>query len=85
MARRQRPERRESTPDSYISSGVVAAVLAGALAGVSGFDDGDPGIYIAVIGGVIAQVLLGIGIVAKGVEVGYRAAKSAEDGPTTPS
>lgn len=69
MARR---ERRESGPTDYIISGLVLAALGGALGGAAGFDT-TGGIIVAVFLGALGQICVGIGIVAKGVQVGNRA------------
>lgn len=69
MARR---ERRETTPASLIATGLVLTILTGFLAGAAGFDDGDAGWAIALVGGVVSQVLLWVGIIGKGVEMGMR-------------
>lgn len=64
-------ERRESTPSGFIWTGLVVAAVTGVLGAGAGLDE-PSGVIAVVIGGVISQVLLGIGIVAKGVEVANR-------------
>lgn len=65
-------ERREGTPNSYIWTGLVLAAVTGVLGGAAGLDE-PAGVMVVVIGAAISQVMLGIGIVAKGVELGTRA------------
>lgn len=63
--------RRQSTPNGYIWTGLVVAAVTGVLSGSAGLDEGR--VIALVIGGAISSVLLGIGIVAKGIEVADRA------------
>lgn len=76
MARR---ERRETTSGSLIGSGIVIAILTGMLAGMAGFDDGDAGVVVALVGGALAQILLLVGCIAKGVAIGNRESGQAND------
>ena len=62
---------RQETPGSYISSGVIMAVFAGGLSALFGMDT-TVGLLILVAGGVAAQILLLIGVIAKGVQIGNR-------------
>lgn len=64
------------TPSDYIALGVVLMFVAGILVGlILAGDDENAGEWAIIVGGVVggvAQILLLIGIIAKGVEVGNR-------------
>lgn len=70
--------RRASTPGDFIFGGVLIALLAAIVGGVVwAGDSGDtPAILVLAIGGVFSQVLLLIGVIGKGVQVGLRAERS---------
>lgn len=67
-----RSERRTTTPMSLIVTGIVVGALTGLFAANAGFDDGDGGFAILAVGGFVSQILLLVGCVGKGVEMGMR-------------
>lgn len=60
---------RQATPGSYMLSGIALLVVAGVVGGAIGFDE-TAGVVAAVVIGTFGQILLLIGIIARGVQVG---------------
>lgn len=69
-----RRERSDLSPVAIIVNGFLMAVGTGVLAAVMGLDT-TGGVIVAVVGGVVSQVVLLVGVIAKGVEIGNRASR----------
>lgn len=68
---------RGSSPGELIGWGVLLAVVAGGATGaLVAIDAGPLAIVVGGILGLVATIVLTVGVVAKGVQVGVRAAKS---------
>lgn len=68
---------RQTTATGMIWMGIFVGIVAGAVGGSVWSQEGgeSAGLVVLIIGGAIAQIVLLIGIIAKGIEIGNRASR----------